>query len=164
MGENMKKLLIGLSFLTLIFTAKPSYAQTRDGSFQAAIGIGAAWNPPMRFDIDMNVEYFLNDTFSFGVDADIFVRGGSSFDLLGFGRYHFELLNHPRFSPYIGAGLGGVFKTARGSKFDIMIPEVGFLWELTPHLYLGPNASFHLITGSNSTWDFQTVGQIAYRF
>lgn len=159
----MKKftwLLIALSFLTTL----SAQAQTRDGVIQAGVGVGAGLNPPVRFDVDISGEYFLNDTFSVGADFDIFVRGRASYNFLGFGRYHFELLQAPRLLPYIGGGVGGLVNTAGRGWFDLMLPEVGFLFELTPHLFVGPNSSFHILAGSSTTWDLQMLGQIIYRF
>lgn len=162
----MKKLLV-FGFLVLgpwSLVSAPSFAQTRDGLIQAGIGVGAGLNPPMRFDLDISGEYFWNDTFSLGADFDIFVRGVTLYNFLGFGRYHFELLQAPRFLPYVGGGVGGLVSSAGAGWFDLMLPELGFLFELTPHLFVGPNASFHILLGSSNTWDLQTLGQIIYRF
>lgn len=160
----MKKIAALLVLFCAFLFATSLRAQTRDRSFQAALGVGAAWNPPVRFDLDLNGEYFLDDTFSAGVDFDIFVRGVTSYDLLAFGRYNFQLLRYRKFSPYVGLGVGALFNSNGQGWFDLMAPELGFLWELTPHLYLGPNVGFHTLIGSNTTWDFQTVGQLAWRF
>ena len=142
----------------------PLLAQTRDGEIQAGIGVGAGFNPPVRFDLNLNGEYFLNDTYSLGAHFNIFVRGSTAYNFVGFGRYHFELSDFEKFAPYVGAGLGALINTAGNGWFDLMLPELGFLYELTPHLYVGPNASFHLLAGSSTTWDLQALGQIVYRF
>lgn len=147
--------------LSLTFSLK---AQTKDGAFQAGLGIGAGWNPPVRFDLDLFGEYFLNDRFSIGLDFDIFVRGATGFNVLPFGRYHFEIEQWREFSPYVGVGAGVLINTNKRGWFDFMLPELGFLYELTPHLLMGPNVSFHILAGSNTTWDLQTVGQLIYRF
>lgn len=161
--KNSSTLFLVVAILLSMGTV--SHAQTRDRSFQVATGIGAGWNPPVRFDLDLAGEYFINDRFSAGLDVDIFVRGATSYNFLGFGRYNFYLQKFPRFAPYIGGGVGVLANSNGRGWFDIMAPEAGFLWELTPHLYLGPNVSIHLLAGpSSTTWDLQTVGQIAYRF
>lgn len=163
----MKKRTVFLLFLVcglLSMVHGPAFAQTKDGVIQAGVGVGAGFNPPVRFDVDLSGEYFWNDTFSLGVDFDIFVRGNTGFNVLGFGRYHFELSQFQNFSPYVGGGAGVLANTAGRGWFDLMLPELGFLYELTPHLFVGPNTSFHLLAGSNTTWDLQLLGQIVYRF
>lgn len=161
----MKKAIARFGLFVLICLASPqAYTQTRDKEIQVSLGVGAGLNPPARFDLDIAGEYFFNDTFSAGLDFDLFVRGGVAYNFLGFGRYHFELLDHPRFLPYIGGGLGVLVNSNGRGFFDLMAPELGFLFELTPHLYLGPNISFHILAGKNTTWDLQTVAQMAYRF
>lgn len=159
----MKKLCLAAPLLLIVWAVSVQ-AQTRDGVIQAGVGVGAGLNPPMRFDLDISGEYFWDDTFSFGVDFDIFVRGRTSYNLIGFGRYHFQLLQAPRLLPYVGGGLGSLINTAGNGWFDLMLPELGFLFELTPHLFVGPNTSFHFLAGSNTSWDIQALGQIIYRF
>jgi len=159
----MKKLVF-VFLLSLFLVHNPLFAQTRDGEIQGGLGVGAGFNPPVRFDLNLNGEYFLNDTFSVGGDFNIFVRGNTAYNLLGFGRYHFELSDFEKFAPYIGGGAGALINTAGNGWFDLMLPELGFLYELAPHLLVGPNTSFHILAGSSTTWDLQALGQIIYRF
>lgn len=153
-----------LLFLAILMLAQTAEAQTKDGSFQVTAGAGAGWNAPVRFDLDIAGEYFWNDTLSLGLDFDTFLGSTTSFNLIPFVRYHFDLKKWPRFSPYVGMGMGGLFNTGGQKWFDLMLPELGFFYELTPRFYIGPNASMHVLAGSTSTWDFQTVGQVSYRF
>ncbi len=161
-----KIVLVGLLFVLcpLSIVHSPLLAQTKDKTIQAGVGVGAGFNPPVRFDIDLSGEYFLNDTYSIGADFDIFVRGRTAYNFLGFGRYHFELSDFEKFEPYVGAGVGGLVNSAGRGWFDLMLPELGFLYELSPHLLVGPNTSFHILAGSGTTWDWQLLGQIIYRF
>lgn len=161
----MKKIAASFLLIVALWLAAPlAYAQTRDGEFQISVGIGAAWNPPARFDLDIAGEYFFNDTFSGGLDFDILVNGRTFYNFIGFGRYNFEYKKFRRFSPYVGGGVGGLVSSNGRGWFDLMLPEAGLRWELTPHLLVGPNLSFHILAGSNTTWDLQTVGQLTYRF
>ena len=156
----MKKILL-LLLLTLPVSL---HAQTKNGQWQIAAGPGMTWNPPVQFNLDMNGEYFLNDTFSVGGNFDIFIRGAARFGAIGFSRYHFRLLQFPKFDSYVGGGGGAVIDTQQNGWFDLMLPELGFLYELTPQLFVGPNVSFHVLLGSSNTWDLQTVGQLVWRF
>ncbi|OGQ46428.1 MAG: hypothetical protein A3H42_00110 [Deltaproteobacteria bacterium RIFCSPLOWO2_02_FULL_46_8] len=162
----MKQQFLKIFFLVILSaaSAQTALAQTRDGTFQFTAGAGGGWNAPVRFDLDINGEYYWNDNISVGLDFDTFLGTINSFDFIPFARYHFDLKRWPRFSPYVGTGMGVLFNTNSQSWFDFMLPELGFFYELTPHFYIGPNASMHVLAGSTSTWDFQTVGQISYRF
>lgn len=152
------------SLLLCLSASQNSTAQTRDGEFQAIVGGGLGLHTPVRFDLDMAGEYFWNDTYSLGLDFDIFVRGSTAFDVIPFARYHFDLKKWPRFSPYVGAGAGVLTNTAGGGWFDLMLPEAGFLYEFNPHFSFGPNVSLHTLAGSTTTWDLQLLAQAAYRF
>lgn len=161
-----KAILWNFAFLSLALFLFPSsaHAQTRNKEIQFRVGAGAGLNPPARFDLDLAGEYFFNDAYSAGLDVDIFVGGFTSYNFIGFGRHHFELAKYQKFMPYLGAGMGVLANTRGQGWFDLMLPELGFLYELTPHLYFGPNTSLHILGGSTTTWDLQLVGQIAYRF
>ncbi|MDO8527603.1 MAG: hypothetical protein Q7T03_07950 [Deltaproteobacteria bacterium] len=159
----MKKIII-IFFMSMLFLSGTGLrAQTRDKEIQFYTGAGAGLRTPVRFDFDMAGEYFLNDRWSIGLDLDVFVRGKTSFDAIPFGRYHFDLPKWPRFLPYIGGGMGALANSSN-VWLDVMLPEGGFLYELNPHLYIGPNVSFHILGGPSTTWDLQMLGQLAYRF
>ncbi len=158
----MKRLLICLVFFLSL--AQTVLAQTRDGEIQVVVGNGAGLRSPVRYDLDGAVEYFLNDKISFGLDFDVFLRSPVSYDFLGFARYHFEIPRWPKYSPYVGGGVGALINTRGQGWFDLMLPELGFLYEFTPHFYLGPNMSVHLLSGTNDTWDVQVLAQAAWRF
>lgn len=156
----MKKTLWMMLLLLPIVAA----GQTKNGQWQVSAGPGMAWNPPVQFNLDVNGEYYLRDAYSIGGDFDIFIRGTASFGGLGFGRYHFQFLNYPKFDSYVGVGVGALIDTQQHGWFDLMLPEFGFLYELTPHLYVGPNVGFHVLLGSSNTWNLQTTAQLTYRF
>ncbi|MDO8494225.1 MAG: hypothetical protein Q7S68_02700 [Deltaproteobacteria bacterium] len=159
----MKKIFLTI-FLLVLLAPVFSFAQTKDGAIQVGIGTGVALNPPARFNIDANGEYFLNDTYSVGVSFDTFIRKGESFGLSAFGRYRFELIDVPRLEPFLGAGIGGLFSTNNREWFDVMLPEMGAHYELTPLIRLGLESSFHILAGSSTTWDYQILYRIAFRF
>lgn len=161
-----KAILTSFAFLSLalVVFASPAKAQTRNKEIQFSAGAGAAFNP-VRFDLDLAGQYFLNDIHSLGLDIDILAgTGPTTYNFIVFGRHHFELAQHQKFMPYVGAGLGVRADTRGRGWFDLMLPQAGFLYELTPHFYFGPDASLHILGGSTGTWDFQLVGQLAYRF
>lgn len=161
----MKKQVLVFVFLVST-TLLPSLlnAQTKDGQWQISAGPGMTWNPPVQFDLDASGEYYLDDTFSVGGDFDIFIRGTARFGALAFGRYHFQLLQFPKFDSFVGGGAGALIDSNQSGWFDLMLPELGFYYELTPHLYVGPNVSFHVLLGSTNSWDLHTTGQLTYRF
>ena len=161
MKKILRPFLVLLLFLGFVASA---HAQTMNGAFQVNVGAGAALHSPVRFDLDSSAEYFWNDTYSIGLDFDILARGATAFDFIPFVRYHFDLDRWPRFSPYIGGGMGVKFNTTSQSWFDLMLPELGFSYEWNPHFYIGPNISLHTLAGSNTTWDLQLLAQATYRF
>lgn len=156
----MKKTLLML----LLLLPVAAMGQTKNGQWQVSAGPGMTWNPPVQFDLDISGEYYLEDAYSIGGDFDIFIRGTASFGGLGFGRYHFQLLQYPKFDSYVGAGAGALIDTQQHGWFDLMLPELGFFYELTPRLYVGPNVGFHVLLGSSNTWNLQTVAHMTYRF
>ena len=151
-------------FCLLSFVLGPAHAQTRDGEVLFYLGNGVAAREPVRYDVDVAAEYYFNDRFSLGLDFDAFLRSPFSYDVIGFARYHFEMSKWPRYSPYVGGGMGVLANTRGQGWFDLMLPELGFLYEFTPHFYIGPNVSTHLLSGSTDTWDVQILGQAAWRF
>jgi len=142
------------------------------GDILAGLGGGILLNPPVRFDLNMIGEYYLLDEVSLGLQMDIGLRGPTTFNFLGFGRYHFDLASlfdsHQltRWDLFAGGGLGGAVNTNGNGNMDIMIPEFGIRYELTEWLTLGPDFSFHILTNfDNATWDFRILFvQAEYRF
>ena len=165
----MKKNLLLFLFIFSFLTPCIGQTQSREGLIQFSVGPGIGFNTPTRFDLDAAAEYFYDDTFSLGLDFDIFVRGDGFFDLLPFVRYHFDLLEQPKFLPYVGGGAGILFGSNGNVAFDLMAPNLGFEYEVTPHLFVGPDASFHILMGDrfwggSTRWDLQIVGRVGYRF
>ena len=166
----MKK--FGARFLFVLLLSGVSFAasaQSREGMIQASVGPGLGMHTPARFDFDVAGEYFFSDEISFGLDFDALIRGGSTLSFVPFARYHFDILNSPLFLPYVGAGAGFMVGTSGGAAFDLMAPDLGFEYELTPRLFVGPDASFHLLMGdrflgSSTSWDLQIIARVGYRF
>lgn len=163
------KIWIASLSLAMTLMGGLTHAQSREGTIQAAVGPGIAFNPPVRFDLDFGGEYFLNDEIAFGFNFDVFIRGGAAYGFLPFAHYHFDLLEFPRFAPYVGGGMGFWVGSNGNAAFDLMAPAVGFEYELTPRLFIGPDASFHLLmgdkmVGGSTSWDLQIVARIGYRF
>ncbi len=164
----MKKLNVLFTCAILLLSAS-TFAQSREGTIQAAVGPGLAMHTPVRFDFDISGEYFFDDSISFGLDVDAFIRGGTVLGFVPFARYHFDLLNNPLFLPYVGGGAGFIVGTSGGAAFDLMAPDLGFEYELTPNLFVGPDVSFHLLMGDRfmggtTSWDLQVVARVGYRF
>ncbi len=161
----MKKIFF--SFLLAVLVSTNVSAAGRQGSIQAGGGIGVALHSPVRFDINLNGEYFLTEKISLGLNIDTLVRGPTTFVFEGFGRYNFDLKSAPKWVPYAGAGIGGGVNTNSAGFLDIMIPDIGFKYELiAERLFLGPDLSFHVLTNfSSTTWDFRLLFvQADFRF
>lgn len=157
----MKKGLF-LAILVLGFSGVAS-SQSRAKNWQLGGGVGFSANEPGGFDLDYAAEYFWSDAIAIGFDFDILI-GSTVYAFVPFFHYHFELLNAPRIEPYIGAGTGFTINNNGAAAFDLMAPNLGFQYELTPYLFLGPDMSFHFLAGNKTSWDLQMVGTIAYRF
>ena len=158
----MKNKLFILSFLLTFLFTQAVFGW--EGRIEPSAGVGFTGNPPTRFDMDLEGEYYHSNEIGLGLDFDIWVRGATTFGIVPFTRYHFDVVRNPRFSPYVGVGAGIQFNTNSNAWFDLMLPDLGFQYEVTPKLFFGPDVSFHLLMGSNTTWDMQIVGRIAYRF
>jgi len=163
----MKKIAFALLILASLAAPVMSQASNREGKFQAGGGFGLAFRSPVRFDINLNGEYFLTEHISLGLNIDTLVRGPTTFVFQGFGRYNFDLDFAPGWVPYAGAGIGGGINTNSAGFLDIMIPDFGFKYELIDNkLFLGPDLSFHVLTNfSSTTWDFRMLFvQADFRF
>lgn len=164
----MKKILFAMLLLVATSsTSSAGYAAGREGRIQAGLGAGLALHPPVRFDLQLNGEYFLYENISVGLNIDLLFRGPTTFIFEPFARYNFDLDFAPKWVPYAGAGIGGGVNTNGGGVLDIMIPDFGFKYELIDdRLFLGPDLSFHVLTNfSNTTWDFRFLFAVAsWRF
>ena len=160
----MKKILVIVGLCCLI--SGSTLAQSREGILQTGVGVGFAAHDPAQFDLNFNGHYFYTDEISIGMNFDILMRSKSAvYSFLPLARYHVDLVKNPRFVPYVGGGLGMQIASGGNAWFDLMIPDLGFDYEFTPHLFVGPDVSFHLLAGNgNTTWDLHLLGQIAYRF
>lgn len=146
---------------------KARAASDRQGAFQTGLGMGVAVNPPVRFLINLNGEYFVTHNVSVGLGLDFHLADiPFTFDAIGFGRYNFDVARYPRLVPYVGAGIGGGAISDHG-VMDIMLPDFGFKYEvIADRLFLGPDLSVHIVTDfSDTDWDFRILFlQAAYRF
>ncbi len=161
----MKK-ISAVILLTLAFSAT-AFAANRDGKIQAGGGVGVALNPPIRFDLNLNGEYFLTQKISLGLNFDVLLRGPTTFVFVPFARYHFDLDFAPGWVPYAGGGIGGGVDTNGAGFLDVMVPEFGFKYELLDNkLFVGSDLSFHILTNfDNTTWDFRfLIATASFRF
>ena len=159
----MRKIYLVVVFMTLLFSWGVQ-AQSREGDVQVGSGIGMTFNPPVRFDFDLSGNYFYSDELSIGFDFDVLIRHGAVYGLVPFVRYHFDLPKARRIDPYVGGGMGLQIASSGSTAFDLMAPNLGFDYELTPHLYIGPDVSIHLLVGRSTDWDLHAIGRIGYRF
>ncbi len=164
--QIFRRVLWGLLFC-LMAVAPGRLEASRDGAIQAGGGFGLAVRPPVRFNLQLEGEYFVLEDLSVGLNVDFLFRGGTSIGFTGFGRYHIDIPSAPRWVPYVGGGVGGFVNTNGGGFFDLMIPEFGFRYELiSERLFLGPDLSFHIVSGTGgTTWDFRVLFATAsFRF
>lgn len=163
----MTKNIITAFALCLFLLPTVARAEGRQGKIQAGLGVGVALNPPVRFDIQLNGEYFLWEHISLGLNFDTLLRGPATFLFVPFARYHFDLDFAPGWVPYVGAGVGGGINTNGAGVLDIMVPDLGFKYEvLENRLFVGPDLSLHVLTNfDNTTWDFRFLFAVAsFRF
>lgn len=161
----MKKLIFAV--LILLTMSPPVLAASREGKIQAGAGFGLGVHPLVRFDLQLNGEYFLYEDISIGMNVDFLFRGGTAFGFTPFARYHFDIASLPELVPYVGGGLGAFITTNGNGTMDIMIPDFGFKYELiSERLFIGPDLSFHVVTNfDNTSWDFRFLFAVAsYRF
>jgi hypothetical protein len=156
--------------LMVVIQSRPSWAassSSRQGKFDLGMGAGVAFHSPIRFDLQLNGEYFFWDHVSVGMDLDFLLRGPTTFVFEPFGLYHFDISSITRLVPYAGGGLGVGVNTNGNGFMDIMIPKFGVRYEIIDeHLFLGTDMSFHVITNFDSTtWDFRwLIATLNWRF
>ena len=162
----MKKIVL-VAVVVMMSLPSLGFASSREGKIQAGAGFGLALHSPIRFDLQLNGEYFLYEDISVGLNVDLLFRGSTNFGFTPFARYHFDIASLPELVPYVGGGLGVFVNTNGNGAMDIMIPDFGFKYELiADRLFIGPDLSFHVVTNfSNTTWDFRFLFAVAsYRF
>jgi hypothetical protein len=162
----VKKISLMVAAL-LLCVSTSSWAASREGHFQLGGGAGLAFNPPVRFDLNIGGEYFFWENIGIGMNIDIFFRGPTAFLFQPFARYHFDIASAPEWVPYVGGGVGVGVNTNGNGALDIMIPNFGVQYELLDgRLFLGTDMSVHVVTNfDNTDWDFRWLFITAhYRF
>lgn len=165
----MRKLSALVSLLAAFFVlaAPRAEADGRKGHFQAGGGVGLAFNDPIRFDLQIGGEYFFWEDISIGMNIDFLIRNGVTFVFMPYGRYHIDIAGAPKWVPYVGGGLGPAVTDDGNGSLDIMIPNIGFNYELiADRLFLGTDMSVHIVTNfDNTDWDFRwLIAHALYRF
>jgi len=153
--------------IVLALSSSAFAAESREGSWQAGGGFGLAFHSPVRFDLNLNGEYFLTHHVSLGMNLDFLFRGPTTFVFQPFARYNIDLAFAPDWVPFVGGGVGVGVNTNGNGFLDLMIPDFGFRYEVIDNkLFIGPDLSFHVVTNfSNTTWDFRMLfAQAEYRF
>lgn len=165
----MKKIAAVFAVLSalLMTPANGRAAESRQGSWQAGGGVGLAFHSPVRFDLNLNGEYFFTHHVSFGLNVDFLFRGPTTFVFQPFARYNIDLDFAPGWVPFVGGGLGVGVNTNGNGFMDIMVPDFGFRYEIIDNkLFIGPDLSLHIVTNfTNTTWDFRMlIAQAEFRF
>jgi hypothetical protein len=139
------------------FAPGTGHASAREGKFQAGAGAGLAFNDPIRFDLQLESEYFFWENVGVGLNLDFLLNGSTTFVFIPYARYHFDISSAPEWVPYVGGGIGGAVNTNGNGALDIMVPNFGVQYEVVDeHLFLGTDLSLHLLTNfDNSDWDFR---------
>lgn len=153
--------------LVLGSTAAHARNNSRQGSFQLGGGAGLALNPPVRFELELDGEYFFWEHLGLGMNIDIFFRGPTAFLFQPFARYHFDIDSAPEWVPYVGGGIGVAVNTNGSGALDLMLPDFGVQYEVIENrLFLGTDMSVHVVTNfDNTDWDFRWLFITAnYRF
>lgn len=155
-------LIITLSLLFwggLLPSAQAEYTlYSRRGAVDMGVGMGITTNPPVQFDLQVSGEYYWSNNVSFGLDVDLFFRGATLFVFQPFGRYHFDISEMPKLVPYVGGGLGMGVNTNGNGVMDVMIPNFGYKYELTPRVNVGSDFGLHWLTNfDNSRLDFHIL-------
>lgn len=168
--KSFRWAMMGMALLAMTAVSQTSSAassSSRQGAFDLGIGAGVAFHSPIRFDLQLNGEYFFWDHVSIGMDLDFLLRGPTTFIFQPFALYHFDIPSAPRWVPYAGGGLGLGVNTNGNGFMDLMIPKFGIRYEIMEeHLFLGTDMSFHVITNfDDATWDFRwLIATLNYRF
>lgn len=155
----MKRKLIAVMALLFvnILSLPHGFAQGQKGSVGVGAG-GGIYITPFKGDIQVHGDYFVTDRVSLGMNFEVIVPG-ANFSVVPFARYHFNLKSLPRFSPYVGMGVGFAsfsqedsfgLGSERTSLLDIMAVDLGFKYQVIPdRLFLGSDVSFHIVTDFN---------------
>ena len=142
------------------------YLYSRKGATDLTLGLGMLVRSPVRFDLQVAGEYFLQNNVSLGLSFDSYLRGPNAFSFRPFARYHFDISQLPKFVPYVGVGLGGGVDTHSNGFMDILVPNFGFKYALTRNFQLGSDFGLHIFTDFDSSRvDFHILFlTIGYRF
>ena len=146
--------------------AAQSYLYSRQGAIDLNLGLGMLVRGP-RFDMQISGEWYWRNNISWGLSFDTYIgSGGTAFSFRPFGRYHFDISSMPKLVPYIGAGVGGGITTGGAGFMDVVVPNFGFKYALSPRVHLGSDMGLHIITNfTSSRVDFHIQFiTISYRF
>jgi len=119
--------------------------QSRQGHFNFSIGGGITYNIPVRAATQVSGEYYFWENISLGLSFTTWIHHKAFFIFRGFGRYHFDIASLPKFTPYIGLGVGGGFDNQRKRILDLMLPNLGYQYKFSPHFSIGSEVNFHLV-------------------
>src|SRR5262249_11629084 len=141
--------------LALVSSGAEARGTGREGNYQLGGGLGLAFHDPIRFEVELDGEYFFWQHVGLGLNLDLLIHDVTMFLFEPFARYHFDISAAPKWVPYVGGGLGVAVDTDGNGFMDVMVPDFGFQYELTDRLFLGTDMSLHILTDfNNSIADF----------
>jgi hypothetical protein len=146
----LKKWMTVAAVFFSLLACRLSQASTEKHQFQLGTGVGVFVGTKgldAAFDIDIEPEYFVTQHVSISGRFDGTVGGTDSVHFGGRFRYYFNFPSHPRFSLYVGAGIGAMVAFNNGSHAfgDVAIPVFGFQYDLAKHVKLGSDVSFDIV-------------------
>lgn len=116
----------------------------RKGHFDLNLGGGITYNSPVRLDVQLLGEYYVTNHVSVGLAFDTYIHTNPILIWRPTIRYNFNIESLPRFTPYVGGGVGAGIHTDEGFTWDIMVPDLGLKYSLSKHWLIGSDIGGHL--------------------
>jgi len=123
----------------------------RRGHFDINLGGGITYNSPVRADVQLSGEYFVHDNVSVGLFFDAYLHTDEMYSGTVIARYHFDVKSLPAFTPYVGAGVGGGSRPSQGLLINVVLPNLGFKYAITPRFFFGADIGGHLFRDPSGT-------------
>ena len=145
---------VSLFFLVMLFSLSEAKADTTARQFQLSGGLGVflvggdvanGKDAGASFDLAVEPEFFFSEHTSLAFRFDLNIGNPDSANFEGRFRYYFDFANHPRINLYVGAGIGGLVNFDGPNFGALVLPLVGWQYDLTEQFKIGSDLSPNIL-------------------